>query len=113
MKILYNKIIPFGKNTCITIWPLILIKDKYKCYVNDIVLNEEYIHAEQQKELLLILFYILYGLEYIIRLIIHRDFRKAHDNISFEREAIANRKDLTYLSHRKLYAWIKYIIDKK
>lgn len=73
-------------------------------------INHEKIHWQQQLELIVLPFYILYGLEYLIKLIIYG--KDAYRNLSFEREAYANDKNLDYLKTRKHYAWIKYIINK-
>jgi hypothetical protein len=69
--------------------------------------RHERIHWRQQLELLVIPFYIWYGLEYVIKLIKYRG--EAYYNISFEREAYANEGDVTYLSNRRLYSWFKYL----
>ena len=37
----------------------------------------------------------------------------AYRNISFEREAYSNEKDLSYLDNRKWFAWIRYIKNIK
>ena len=92
----------------ITIYPFIVMREKYK--KNKTLLNHESIHIKQQKELLIIPFYILYCLEWLIKSIIHRSFKKAYFNISFEREAYGNERELSYLDTRKKYAWFKKII---
>jgi len=47
-----------------------------------------------------------YVVEWIIRLFLKGN---AYRNISFEREAYSNEKDLSYLDNRKIFAWTKYI----
>ena len=54
-------------------------------------------------------FYILYGIEWFIKLFIYRNSHKAYKNTSFEREAYSNEDDVIYLESRKRFAWIKYI----
>ena len=71
-------------------------------------INHEKIHWQQQIELIILPFYILYGLEYLIKLIMYG--KDAYRNLSFEREAYTNENNLNYLKTRKHYAWIKYII---
>lgn len=68
----------------------------------NVVVNHESIHTAQMKELLYIGFYILYGLEWIFRVIFHT--KTAYRGLSFEREAYDNQKDLTYLTKRKHFA---------
>lgn len=67
----------------------------------------ERIHWRQQVEMLIIPFYIWYGIEYLVRLPRWKD--KAYHNISFEREAYINYIYSDYLSKRKPHAWTKYL----
>lgn len=53
------------------------------------------------KELLFIFFYIIYLLEWIVRLFINEN---AYRNISFEKEAYQNEGDLSYLRTRRWFA---------
>jgi hypothetical protein len=62
--------------------------------------------------MLLLPFYLWYGVEYIIRLAITHDTKRAYRTISFEQEAYANECDEQYLQHRRLYAWLKYVFKK-
>lgn len=73
-------------------------------------INHEKIHWQQQLELLVLPFYILYGLEYLIKLFMYGS--DAYRNLSFEREAYSNDKKLDYLNNRTHYAWLKYIMKK-
>ena len=70
------------------------------------MINHEAIHTAQMKEMLYILFYLWYVVEWIVRL-----FGKgnAYRNISFEREAYINEKNKNYLTERKMYNWINFI----
>ena len=108
-KIIKSKLAP--SNLCINIFGTIWTRDT--SWIDRFVINHERIHTAQQRELLFVPFYILYGLEWIFRIIQYRNKKKAYFNISFEREAYANGDDLTYLSNRKLYSWIKYLKNKK
>jgi hypothetical protein len=71
--------------------------------------NHERIHLRQQLELLIILFFIWYFLEFLIRLIQLKKWSLAYQNISFERESYANEKDFDYLKQRSFFAFLKYI----
>jgi hypothetical protein len=76
---------------------------------NPVFVNHERIHLRQQLELLIIPFFVLYFLEFFLRLIQYRNVDLAYRNISFEREAYANEKDLDYLKNRFLWRFIKFI----
>ena len=51
-------------------------------------------------------FYIFYLVEWLVRLMMRGN---AYRNISFEREAYDNQRNLDYLHHRRHYAWLKYM----
>lgn len=91
----------------ITIWPFIIINKLYKG--DKILLNHEKIHIKQQLELLWLLFFAWYVIEFIIRLIKHRNWNDAYLNISFEKEAVQNENDFEYLKTRKRFAFFKYL----
>ena len=108
---MYILIIPwlFRKNFIgMAIFPFIFLKnEKYKAELS--LINHEKIHLAQQRELLLLVFYILYSLEYICRIFQYRfNVELAYRNISFEREAYQNQFNLNYLNERKLFSFIKY-----
>ena len=111
MKKIVNNIIPFKGFTAITIWPLIFVRNDNEKYYTDVVERHEYIHGEQQKEMLIVFFLLWYGIEWLIKLCYYRNRMTAYKNISFEREAYKNQNDLAYLDIRKHYAWTKYIIN--
>lgn len=72
-------------------------------------LNHERIHLQQQKECLIIGFYILYAYEYLVNRIIYKMYHTtAYFNIRFELEAYENQTNLKYLDTRKRYAWKTY-----
>lgn len=54
-------------------------------------------------------FYLLYIVEWLVRLIILRDSHKAYRAISFEQETYANQENLAYREGRKRYRWLTYI----
>jgi hypothetical protein len=59
--------------------------------------------------MLVIPFFLWYGLEYLIRFIQYRDWKTAYLNISFEREAYQNEKNLHYLKLRSFWDFIKFL----
>ncbi|MBD0852533.1 hypothetical protein [Maribacter arenosus] len=92
----------------LSLWPFIFLKndtlkkDKY-------LINHERIHLQQQKELLIIPFYILYISEWLLRSLYYFDSYKAYQNLSFEREAYINEKNLEYITERSTFSFIKYL----
>ncbi|MBD5271752.1 MAG: hypothetical protein HDS42_00530 [Bacteroides sp.] len=106
MKIIRNRILPFGKKYyAINLFGILFAKGP----CGAITINHERIHTAQMKELLFIPFYIFYILEWFIRLLQYRNSFTAYRNISFEREAYANESNPDYLSKRKLYSFLRYI----
>lgn len=133
-KVVFNDVIPFSGFMAMTIWPYIFVRNSAAKRYNVVASNHEHIHAEQQKEMLLVgivlaaigfifiglwallfvpVFFWWYGLEYLIRLIAYWSTNKAYRNICFEREAYAYENDLDYLRRRKHFAWIAFIIHNK
>lgn len=90
----------------ITLYPFVFFKEK-KLREDAVFVNHERIHLRQQIELLIVLFFLWYGLEFLIRLIVYRSAEKAYRNISFEREAYENEKDLLYLKKRPFWQFLK------
>ncbi len=107
MIVIRNNIIPFPGYSAITTWPFIFVR-KSAWYSNDTD-RHEHIHGRQQLEMLLLLFYLWYGVEYLIRICITRDHDRAYRSISFEQEAYANERDEDYLQHRRWFAWLRYL----
>ncbi|MEY8869672.1 hypothetical protein [Gaetbulibacter jejuensis] len=92
----------------VTIFPFVFLK--YKALKEDVVLlNHEKIHLKQQLELLIIPFYLLYLIEFFIRLVQYKNMYAAYKNISFEREAYFQEAQLDYLKYRRLYSFLKYL----
>jgi hypothetical protein len=76
---------------------------------NVVFINHERIHLRQQLELLIIPFFIWYLLEFCLRWIQYKNFDLGYRNISFEREAYANEKDLYYLKRRSFWKFLEYV----
>jgi len=110
-----NSVSWFMKVGGITLWPFIVLREVHDS--TDFwrkratrIINHESIHIKQQAELLIVPFYILYVLEWLIKIFVYWSTTKAYYAISFEREAYSNDENLDYLKSRKSYAWIKRII---
>lgn len=82
----------------IAFWPFIICASSTE--ITQQLINHERIHLKQQKELLIIPFYVWYLIAY---------YRKGYYNISFEKEAYSNEKDLNYLKKRRTFAFRKYL----
>ena len=83
----------------ITLFPFIIVLQS-DLKQNPVIINHEKIHIRQQLEMLILPFFIWYGIEFLVRIVICKDKNKAYRNISFEREAYENEKDLNYLQQR-------------
>lgn len=55
------------------------------------------------------LFYLLYGLEWLLKLPFAISGYKIYHSLSFEQEAFNNEANQEYLEQRKRFAWVKYI----
>ena len=73
--------------------------------LSDVTLNHEAIHSAQWKELWYIGFLLWYVIEWAVRL----PKGSAYHNISFEREAYDNEKNLEYLKTRERFTFLKYL----
>lgn len=91
----------------LTVFPFVFLLNK-KDKVNLALLNHEKIHIRQQMEFLVVFFFIWYGIEFLVRWLQYKNRREAYVNISFEREAYANEKDLDYLKKRSFWNFLKY-----
>lgn len=110
MRIVINKIIPFGKNFyAINLFGVLFVKGP----CSPMLINHEKIHTAQMKDLLYLFFYLAYVVEWLVRLLQFRNGYEAYRNISFEREAYANQKNLKYLSGRKRYSFLNYLTNAK
>lgn len=106
MKIIYNKIIPFGNYDIINLFGILFSKVKN---ISEYDINHEDIHTEQMKEMGYIFFYLWYCIEYLLIRIFHKKQGDAYRDVSFEEEAYNNDHNLDYIKTRKHYSWIKYI----
>ncbi len=102
--ILVTRFVPYS---AMALYPFILVKRK-EMKDDTVLINHERIHHRQQLELLLLPFYVLYGINYLYNLIIYRHHYKAYRHIIFEREAFAMDKDPAYLTHRKPWAFVNF-----
>lgn len=98
--IIYNKHIPFKGYKAMAVYPFIFARKEYEENgIGEKTLNHEKIHFAQQKELLILGFFLLYLLYWIIY---------GYKNIPFEKEAYGNSDNFKYLEKRKRNNWINY-----
>jgi len=91
-----------------TVFPFVILRERKDADL-PVLMNHERIHIRQQLEFLILPFFVWYFAEYLIRLLQFRDHFLAYRNISFEREAYANERNLSYLKTRNLFQFSKYI----
>lgn len=124
MKVIENNFIPFPGYKAINLFGVLFVKNNAK--IDEVTINHESIHSRQFYEMTAVgfvlaillfplswifllfvplFFYIVYVLEWIIRL----PMGDAYRSISFEKEAYDNENYLGYLKERKLFAFLEYL----
>lgn len=88
------------------LFPFILVRHRHPCPT---LLNHERIHLQQQLELGIVVFYVWYVVEYLVRRFQYRNHYAAYRNISFEREAFCHEQNLTYLRTRPFWTFWRYM----
>lgn len=91
----------------ISLYPIGIFVKRMDYRDMDTFINHELIHWRQQKEMLIIPFYLWYVIEWVIN--IFKYGKKAYKKLSFEQEAYHNQKNLDYLKKRRFLAWMKYL----
>lgn len=109
LKTLYVKYLTLGFASAITLFPFVLVLKDVK--LSKTLVRHEKIHLAQQVELLVFPFYVIYFLEYLLKIAYYKNHYLAYKNISFEREAYCHEQDPRYLQTRKNYSWIRYIFQ--
>ena len=88
---------------------LLFTRDKSR--LNATIVRHEQIHVRQMWELLVVGFYLWYGVEWLVRLPKSRNLHRTYRAISFEQEAYAHEHSPHYLPQRKRFAWVKYLFQ--
>ena len=91
--------------SAITLFPFIISRDE----MADVTIRHEMIHIEQQRELLVIFFYILYVWYWLKGKARGMTNDNAYMSIPFEQEAYRKMYDEDYPIKRQRHAWRKYI----
>ena len=117
MKVIKNSIIPFGYAKYINICGIIFTKSN-KLKLTKQEETHEGIHTLQGKYLLWIFFYLIYAIEWVIKIIPalfsksrgkYGIFQYAYRSCSFEQVAYYNQYNEDYLKTADPYEWTKYI----
>jgi len=106
--IIFSKYLFHSSFNALAVWPFIFLKNKNLIY-DDVLINHERIHLQQQKEMLWLLFFVWYFLEFFIKLIIYKQPIEAYRNLSFEREAYKYEMDFNYIKKRKYWNFINFL----
>lgn len=107
MRIIYNDILPPKFYKEITILCFIFAHKGTK--VTEVDVRHEEIHWEQEKELGIIGFPIVYVLSFLANLIRCRNWHRAYRHIALEMEAYLGQYDENYLQTRQHYCWFNYL----
>jgi hypothetical protein len=105
--IVFKYLIPRGYRG-LTFFPFVFLTNREEA-IDKVFINHEKIHLRQQIELLVLPFYVWYGIEFLMWLFILKDIKQAYKRISFEREAYKNEKDLNFLKSRSFWSFLKYL----
>lgn len=108
MFVLVNKYLILRRFDGVVLWPFIFLR-RPDLKNNKEFMNHERVHLHQQKEMLVLLFYIWYAVEFFLRYLEFDNAYEAYRNISFEREAYSNEDNLDYLKNRRAWAFLKYL----
>ena len=123
MKIVKNHIIPFGTFVAITFGPWIFTRREE---LSDVTVNHEAIHWAQQKETLIVGFFILYGVMFLWELVRctfdplranHADgrhrplWKRAYRSVAFEQEAYAHEADISRIAKSFLFGHLWFFIS--
>ena len=127
MKVIYNKFIPFKGFYAITIIKWIFVREECRYLdgssVYNKMVNHESIHEQQILDFTpktfpswlryiigSICFYLLYGLEWLFKLIPCLITKKsAYRSLCAEQEAYKNEKNFDYIKNRSKLSWLKKI----
>ena len=88
----------------LSLYPFVILRNRHDA-ANKVLMNHECIHLQQQKELLVLPFYVWYFLNFLVNLCRYKNVHDAYLNIVFEREAYQHEHDLAYLTSRRKFAF--------
>lgn len=94
--------------TGMALFPFVVF-DRAQRPQDPVLLRHERIHLRQQRELLVIPFYLLYLGFYLAARLRGRTHLQAYRSIPFEQEAYAHEVDDDYLEKRGFFAWWNFV----
>lgn len=117
--IIYSRFFPLGRySNAMAMWPIIVVKKGRTRFFTPAVERHERIHLEQQKELLVVGFYVLYVLFFAVMFLwqvltrwsrsLSECWDVAYAQNPMEAEAYENQRDEDYLEKRKHFSWVRY-----
>lgn len=109
MIVIENRFIPFRGYKLMNVCGILFKRFDTSCVSTD-DLNHERIHTRQMVELLFVGF-LLYIVEWFVRLLICRNATLAYRSVSFEREAYGHEHESDYIINRRHYAFIKHFLS--
>lgn len=125
LKLAYSKIIPFSGFYCINLFGVLIRREKYKDKpISSRVYNHELTHTLQSEDFIpnkknnnfirildYLIFYLLYIIEYILKLICTIFYWKIrpYRSTSYEQIAYLYENDFTYQENRKRFDWVPYM----
>lgn len=107
-----NKLLPFKGSKYFNFFGIMVtrIKNVLEKFT-DMAARHEGTYTIQMLEVGILPYYPLYVLEFLIKLVIYRNWNTAYKAVSFEREARMAQYEVDYYESRKVfqYKWIKRI----
>ena len=88
----------------IAIFPFVFIRDEG----SERTMVHEYLHFKQQKECLVLFFYLIYVFDFLKGLIKYKNIDEAYCRIRFEQEAYEHDGSPSYALNRKRFSWRNY-----
>lgn len=99
---------PLAQWKMLLLYKWLLVKPGYELTQTDY--NHEGIHLVQMRETLFVGFFLLYGLEFIFKLLATWSWQRAYRSVSFEQEAYAFEDMLPEnLRFREQWYWTKFV----
>lgn len=107
---IYTKYFPLKGYIACTVYPWVFIRKDRKKSFTPTICRHEVIHGIQQIETAFVFFFLLYAIEYVVKLLLCKlNHNRAYKSISFEQEARLNCGNTDYRNNRSHYAWVKYV----
>jgi len=105
--LVHTRHFPFGSYHAITLFPFIF----YKGHLSVRDLRHERIHLWQQAALLVLPFYLFYGLFWLAGLVRHRNAHRAYRSIPFERSAYRLEASPALSRRRMAFDWLRCLYN--